>query len=94
MIFFAPAVNIKITNERKFVMRKKGKIVSIVLSVVMLMQIFAIASFAAETPGNVHWATENDEFKSSDADLVFELVDGIELYKITLYNFIITTYFI
>ena len=67
-------------------MRKKGKILSIVLSVMMLMQVFAITSFAAETPGNVHWATENDEFKSSDADLVFELVDGIELYKITLYK--------
>lgn len=67
-------------------MRKKGKILSIVLSVMMLMQVFAITSFAAEAPGNVHWATENDEFKSSDADLVFELVDGIELYKITLYK--------
>jgi len=67
-------------------MRKKGKILSIVLSVMMLMQIFAITSFAAQAPTNVHWAKDGDPNKFSDAELVFNLVDGIEVYKITLYK--------
>ena len=67
-------------------MRKKGKILSIVLSVMMLMQIFAITSFAAQALTNVHWAKDGDPNKFSDAELVFNLVDGIEVYKITLYK--------
>ena len=67
-------------------MRKKGKILSIVLSVMMLMQIFASTSFASQAPTNVHWAKDGDPNKFSDAELVFNLVDGIEVYKITLYK--------
>ena len=62
------------------------KIGSIILSVLMLMQIFAFTTFAAEAPGNVHWAKDGDPNKFSDAELVFDLVDGIDVYKITLYK--------
>ena len=64
-------------------MKKTG---SIVLSVLILIQIFAFTAFCAEAPGNVHWAKDGDPNKFSDAELVFDLVDGIEVYKITLYK--------
>ena len=49
-------------------MSKKGKFLSIILSVIMLMQIFAITSFAAQAPTNVQWAKDGDPDKFSDTE--------------------------
>ena len=68
-------------------MKKFRKIASVLLTILMIMQISAV-SYAqnVKAPSNVHWATEDDAWITSDTELVFELLDGVLIYKITLYK--------
>ena len=67
-------------------MQKTGKFLSMLLSILMLMQVLTVVSYAVEAPTNVHWATEADEWYSEDTEIVFPLIDGISTYKITVYK--------
>ncbi len=68
-------------------MKKIRKIASVLLTILMIMQISTV-SYAqnVKAPSDVHWATEEDEWITSDTELVFELPDGVLIYKITLYK--------
>lgn len=68
-------------------MKKFRKIASVLLTILMIMQISTV-SYAqnVKAPSNVHWATEDDAWITSDTELVFELLDGVLIYKITLYK--------